>query len=154
MIKTEEPVELEIQNVLRRSVATHKTEIEEFEEEITEIEQPVNTATETRKKIVIVSAYFNDSQCLMLKNAESTVDEFMLQNIKNMKADERNNGMDKTTTVIEPDHFKYCQCITKTEEDPIAGDHMLQNFTISDAAELTDGLGKKVDKDQVTCPPE
>ena len=102
----------------------------------------MNTSTETRKKIVLVSAYFNDSQCLMSKNAEPIVGEFMLHNIKNSKADERNLGMDKTMTVIELDHLKYCQCITKSEEDSIAGDHMLQNFTISDAAELTDGLGK------------
>ena len=76
----------------------------------------------------------------MSKNAGPIVGEFMLQNIKNPKADQRNNGMDKTTTVIEPDHFNYCQCITKTEEGSITGYHMLQKIKISDAAELNDGL--------------
>ena len=72
-----------------------KPRLRNLRREITEIEQPVTTATETRKTIVIASAYFNDSQCLMSRNAESIVGEFMLQNIKNPKADERNNGMDK-----------------------------------------------------------
>ena len=63
--------------------------------------------------IVIVSAYFNDSQCLV------------------------------------PDHINYCQCTTKMEEGSITGYHMLQNFTISDAAEFKDRSGKKKEKDQV-----
>ena len=61
-------------------------------------------------------------------------------------------GWTKTTTVIELDHFNYFQCITKTEEGSIAGYHMLQNFKISDAAELNDGLRTKVEKDLAMCP--
>ena len=96
----------------------------------------MTAATETKKTIVTVPAYFNDSQSLLLKKAEFTAAEFLVQNIKNAR-------------VIVPDHFNYCQCTTKTEEGSIAGYHMLQNSTISDAAEFKDRFGKKVEKDQV-----
>ena len=103
-----------------------------------------------QKMIVTVSAYVNVHQCLTTKNAGSIVGEFMLQNIKISKADECNNGMDKTTIVIEPVHFNYYfQSKMRTEEDSIAGYHLLRNIKISDAAELDDGLEKKVEKDQV-----
>ena len=71
----------------------------------------------------------------------------MLKYIKNPEADESDNGMDKTKIVIELVYLNYFQCKTKKEAGSIAGYHMLRNAKISDAAELYDGLVKKMKKD-------
>ena len=55
--------------------------------------------------------------------------------------------MDKTKIVIELVYLNYFQCKAKNEEGPIAGYHTLRNAKISDAAELYDGLVKKMEKD-------
>ena len=70
----------------------------------------------------------------------------MWQHIKNPEADECDNGMDKTKIVFEPVYLSYFQCKAQNEEGSIAGYHTLRKVKISDAAELNDGLVKKMEK--------